>query len=57
MSQAELKTAHRDYVSKHPELRTILNDFMTAVLTEKPGVCQACVANHGPVHAVPLRGR
>ncbi len=35
--QAELKAAHRDYVSKHPELRTILNDFMAAVLTEKPG--------------------
>ena len=34
--KAELKAAHRDYVSAHPELKTVLNDFMTAVLTEKP---------------------
>ncbi len=34
--QNELKVAHRDYVAKHPELKTILNDFTTAVLTEKP---------------------
>lgn len=34
--QAELKSAHREYVARHPELRSILNDFVSAVLTEKP---------------------
>lgn len=34
--QAELKAAHTEYLAAHPELKTILNDFMAAVLTDKP---------------------
>lgn len=34
--QDELKASHEDYVSEHPELREILNDFMSSLLLSKP---------------------
>ena len=32
----ELKGEHEEYVNEHPELKTLLSSFMTAVLMEKP---------------------
>ena len=32
----ELKTQHVNYIESHGEIRTLLNDFMCAVLLEKP---------------------
>ena len=34
--KGEIKKEHQDYMKKHPELREILNDFMSTVLLEKP---------------------
>lgn len=35
-SQEELKRSHVEYLEAHPELRHLLNDFLSAVLMEKP---------------------
>ena len=32
----EVKAEHIDYIKKHPEIRDILNDFMSGILLEKP---------------------
>jgi guanylate kinase len=32
----EIKKEHQEYVVHHPELREILNDFLSSVLLEKP---------------------
>lgn len=34
--KAEIKRDHSKYLAKHPELREILNDFLTTVMLEKP---------------------
>jgi guanylate kinase len=34
--KGEIKKEHQDYIGKHPELREILNDFLSSVLLEKP---------------------
>lgn len=34
--QDELKQQYVEYLERHPELRHVLNDFVTAVLMEKP---------------------
>ena len=34
--KSEILKEHKDYVENHPELREILNDFMSSVLLEKP---------------------
>mmetsp|Transcript_21029 Transcript_21029/g.46791 ORF Transcript_21029/g.46791 Transcript_21029/m.46791 type:complete len:95 (-) Transcript_21029:124-408(-) len=31
-----LKREHADYLEKHPELRQVLNDFMSSVLLHRP---------------------
>lgn len=45
-SQAELKSEHRRYLAKHPELKTLLNDFMAQVLVEKPADVVAFAAEY-----------
>ncbi len=32
----ELESQHEDYLQRHPELRNLLNDFMTSVLLHQP---------------------
>jgi guanylate kinase len=32
----EIKKEHVDYLSQHPEIRQLLNDFLSTVLLEKP---------------------
>lgn len=32
----KIKTEHNEYLSKHPELRDLLNDFVSNTLLEKP---------------------
>lgn len=34
--QAAIKSAHNDYLASHPELKTLISDFMAALLMEKP---------------------
>ena len=34
--RTEVHAEHIDYIKKHPEIRDILNDFMSSVLLEKP---------------------
>jgi len=34
--KAEIKKEHSTYIAKHPELREILNDFLSTVMLEKP---------------------
>lgn len=34
--KAEIKKEHSQYISAHPELREILNDFLSTVMLEKP---------------------
>lgn len=34
--KAEIKRDHSKYIAKHPELREILNDFLSTVMLEKP---------------------
>lgn len=34
--KSEIKQQHSDYIKKHPELREILNDFLSQTLLEKP---------------------
>jgi guanylate kinase len=34
--KAEIKKEHSNYIAKHPELREILNDFLSTVMLEKP---------------------
>lgn len=36
MVQSDLKTSHNAYLSMHPEIRQMMNDFMAAVLANKP---------------------
>lgn len=36
--QAEVKSSNTVYMEAHPEIRAILNDFMSAVLVAKPAV-------------------
>lgn len=40
----DVRDSNRAYVEEHPELRTLLNDFMTAILLAKPEVRSAAVA-------------
>lgn len=44
--QEELKKQHVEYLSAHPELRHLLNDFMSAVLMEKPTDVYAFAQSH-----------
>ena len=32
----ELIESHAEYISKHPEIREVLNDFLSSVLLSKP---------------------
>jgi len=32
----EVKKEHTTYINKHPEIRQLLNDFLSTVLLEKP---------------------
>ena len=32
----QLNKSHNEYIEKHPEMREILNDFLSAVLLSKP---------------------
>ena len=32
----ELMYSHEDYISDHPEIREVLNDFLSSVLLHKP---------------------
>lgn len=32
----EVKKEHSNYINKHPEIRQLLNDFLSTVLLEKP---------------------
>ena len=32
----EIKKEHSEYIKKHPELREILNDFLSSLMLEKP---------------------
>ena len=32
----EIKKKHNEYIDKHPEIKSMLNDFMSEVLLEKP---------------------
>jgi Regulatory subunit of type II PKA R-subunit. len=32
----EIKKEHIDYLSQHPEIRQLLNDFLSTLLLEKP---------------------
>ena len=32
----DLKMSHEDYINEHPEIREVLNDFMSSVLLHKP---------------------
>ena len=32
----ELIVSHSDYIAKHPEIREVLNDFLSSVLLSKP---------------------
>ncbi|KAL4476786.1 hypothetical protein ABPG72_010623 [Tetrahymena utriculariae] len=34
--KAQIKNEHSEYIQKHPELREILNDFLSTVMLEKP---------------------
>ena len=42
----ELKAEHSTYIEAHPELRTLLNDFVCAVLLEKPPNAFTFAADH-----------
>jgi|TARA_B110000305_G_scaffold221650_1_gene264570 hypothetical protein len=39
----ELIESHEEYVQSHPEIREVLNDFLSSVLLHKP------VSNHGSI--------
>ena len=32
----ELTYSHEDYINEHPEIREVLNDFLSSVLLSKP---------------------
>lgn len=32
----ELMLSHEDYINDHPEIREVLNDFLSSVLLSKP---------------------
>lgn len=32
----DIKKEHMEYISKHPEIRSILNDFVSSLLLKKP---------------------
>ena len=32
----EIKKKHNEYIDQHPEIKSMLNDFMSEVLLEKP---------------------
>ncbi len=32
----ELMTQHDEYIAEHPEIREVLNDFLSSVLLSKP---------------------
>ena len=34
--KGEIKRDHSKYIAKHPELRELLNDFLSTVMLEKP---------------------
>ncbi|CAK0817852.1 unnamed protein product, partial [Prorocentrum cordatum] len=36
LREEELRQAHGKYLQKHPELRQVLNDFMSSVLLHRP---------------------
>ena len=36
MRQARIKASHNEYLASHPELKTLVSDFMAALLMEKP---------------------
>ena len=44
--KVELKAEHTTYIEAHPELRTLLNDFVSAALLEKPPDAFAFAADH-----------
>mmetsp|Transcript_30798 Transcript_30798/g.40691 ORF Transcript_30798/g.40691 Transcript_30798/m.40691 type:complete len:267 (-) Transcript_30798:235-1035(-) len=44
--KAELKAQHMAYVEEHPEIKTILNDFVCACLLEKPDDVFAFARDH-----------
>ena len=44
--KVELKAEHTTYIEAHPELRTLLNDFVCAALLEKPPDAFAFAADH-----------
>ena len=44
--KAQLKQSYNDYLAGHPEIRSILNDFMCATLLEKPDNVFQFAQNH-----------
>jgi len=36
MIKADIKHEHNLYIKKHPEIKQILNDFLSSTLLEKP---------------------
>lgn len=44
--KTELKASNTEYLAQHPEIQTMLNDFMCYVLVEKPGNIFEFAKNH-----------
>ena len=45
--KVELMTQHDEYIADHPEIREVLNDFLSSVLLSKPvsQICSLCLCH------------
>jgi guanylate kinase len=44
--KSDVQTEHLDYIKSHPEIRDILNDFISTLLLEKPDDIFSYAKNH-----------
>ena len=53
----ELKAAHQTYLAKHPEIESLVGDFMSALLLEKPSNVLQFAKDHFSGGGVKVEGR
>merc|ERR1711865_283299 len=54
----ELIESHEEYVTSHPEIREVLNDFLSSVLLHKPDDVYVYAKEYfHPFNPTPLRGK
>ena len=54
----ELIISHEKYILKHPEIREVLNDFLSSVLLHKPDDVYVYAKEYfHPFNPTPLRGK